>query len=487
MKKIYVLSILLFGMFSCSQNLTDLNVDNKNPREVEADVLFANATSELFDFMASTNVNINNFRLWAQQWAQTTYADESNYELSERRVDERAWNTLYATVIRDLKEAKTLWAEKELSPAFLEEHQRNQIAMAEVMEIFAWHLLVDIFGDIPYTAAFTDDVTPAYDDDAAIYADLAARLDAAIGKLSGASVVGSSDLVYGGDVAKWKKMANTLKVRMGIRMADMNNATAKQMVEAALSSGVFESSDDDFRLHYTSSTPHTNPLWVDLVQSGRSDFVAANTIVDKMNALEDPRLPYFFEDQYEVVIDTNTGETAIQFLGGIYGDNNNYNSFSHPGELQKMPTFSHSILDYTELSFLLADAAERGYSVGKSAEEYYNQGITSSILEWGGTTAEANTYLANPDVAYSTAQGDWKEKIALQKWLAMYNRGFEAWTTWRVYDAPELNIAAQAGTLPPTRYTYPTSEYSLNGDNVEAASGAIGGNTKFVKVFWDMN
>ncbi|MCB0599356.1 MAG: SusD/RagB family nutrient-binding outer membrane lipoprotein, partial [Phaeodactylibacter sp.] len=369
MRKIYILSLLLFGMFSCSQDLTDLNVDTKNPETVQAGTLFANATVELMDYMASTNVNDNNFRLWAQQWAQTQYPDESNYELVERNVNGRTWNKLYATVIRDLKEVKTLVDKTPISAVFLEENKRNQNAMAEVLEIFSWHLLVDIFGDIPYSQAFGDDVTPSYDDDAAVYADLASRLDAAIGNLSGASAMGSSDLIYGGDVAKWRKFANSLKLRMAIRMADMNDSGAKKMVEEAVLDGVLESSDDDFRIYYTSSTPHTNPVWVDIVQSLRNDFVAANTIVDYMNDLNDPRLPFYFQNPIDGM-----------YVGGTYGTTNSYNAYSQPGELQRMPTFPHAILDFTEVSFLLADAAERGYAAGGTAEAFYNQGIMNSIL-----------------------------------------------------------------------------------------------------------
>jgi hypothetical protein len=475
MKKIYGIGLLalLLGVFSCTKDLTDLNLDPKNPQNVDGGTLFANATLALMDFMATPNVNVNNFRLYAQQWAQTTYADESNYELVERNVNGAAWNTLYATVIRDLKGVSV---RNEDNQVLTDEHKKNQAAMAEVLEIFAWHLLVDLFADIPYTEAFTDDVTPAYDDDAAIYASLASRLDNAIANLSGESRMGNFDLIYGGDVVQWRKFANSLKLRMAVRIADSDSGKASKMVSDAVADGVFQSSADDFRIAYLSSTPHTNPLWEDLVQSGRSDFIAANTIVDAMNTLNDPRRPYFFKDQYDG-----------QWLGGVYGDNNNYNAFSHPGFLQLDPTFPHAILSYTEVQFLLADGAERGYSVGGSAASFYNQGVTASILEWGGSQAEADAYLANPDVAYATAPGSWKERIALQKWLALYDQGLEAWTTWRLYDAPTLNEAAQAMRKPPARYTYPVTEFSLNGANVQAAAAAIGGNTLDSKVFWDVN
>lgn len=466
------MALLALGLYSCSDFGT-LNIDSKVPDDVEGGTLFANATWSLFERMGDCNVNTNNFRLYAQQWAQTTYADESNYELVERNVNGAAYTRYYTTVIRDLR---GLAVQNENDVVLTEEHKRNQAAIAEVLEIYTWHVLVDLFGDIPYSEAFTDDVTPKYDDDAVIYADLISRLDNAISNLSGESRLDAYDLIYGGDTGQWRKFANSLKLRLAIRIADTDSGKAGKMVEDAIADGVFESSADDCKIYWTGSPPYNSPLWDDLVQSGRSDFVAANTIVDVMNNLNDPRRPYFFKDQYD-------GE----WLGGAYGDNNNYNAFSHPGTLQHDPAFPSSILSYTEVQFLLADAAERGYNVGGSAANFYNEGITASILEWGGTEAEATAYLGNSAVAYATAPGTWKEKIALQKWLALYDRGFEAWTTWRLYDAPTMNEAIQAMRMPLLRYTYPVSEYSLNEENVAAAAAAIGGDNLDSKIFWDVN
>lgn len=478
MKKLFILGAALLTLTAC-QDLTELNKDIKNPEEVPAGSLFANATVGLMDFMTSTNVNVNNFRLWSQQWAQTTYADESNYQLVERNVNGRAWNTLYAEVIRDYKDAAMFIEADELLSQTAKD---NQLAMCEVMQVFTFHVLVDIFGDIPYMEAFGDDVTPAYDNDTDIYSAIIDRLDAAIAGLGGENGMGSADLIYGGNGDAWRMFANSLKLRMAIRLADTNPSKAQTMAEQAVSDGVFGSNSDNFSLTYLAATPHTNPLWVDLVQSGRSDFIAASTIVEPMVAMNDPRLPLYFEDL--VAVDTMG---TMGYLGGSYGDNNNYNAFSHPGALQKDPTFAGVLMDYSEVAFLLADAAERGFSVGGDAESFYNAGITASILMWGGAPADADTYIAQPEVAYSTAAGDWKEKIGTQKWLAMYNRGFEAWSTYRVYDKPELPIAVQAQIPTPTRYTYPVTEYSLNGSAVEAAATAIGGDALSTKVFWDAN
>lgn len=474
MKKLLYLALIVLTFGACTDNLTDLNVDTKKPTEVPSGTLFANATVELMDMMTSTNVNINNLRLWAQHWAQTTYPDESNYELVERNVNGRTWNTLYATVLRDVAEARPLIQD---DPFLSDAEKANQLAMCDVMEVIAYTLLVDFFGDVPYSQALQEGVfLPTYDDDASVYNAMLDKLNGAINTLSGDSGMGSYDLIYGGDADAWKKFANTYKLRLAIRLADSDDARAKSMVEAAVNSGVFTSSADNFQIQYLSNPPNTNPLWEDLVQSGRSDFVAANTLVDYMNGLEDPRRDVYFSGPVD-----SLGNP----IGGIYGAANNYNANSQAGTILTDPELPGVFLSYTEVRFLLADAAERGYSVGGTTEEHYNAGITSSFDDWG--VAGADAYLQNPDVAWSTAPGNWKEKIAMQKWIALYNQGFEAWSTYRLYDAPAMNIADGAGTTPPLRYTYPVSEFSVNGANVESAASAIGGDDLMTPIFWDVN
>jgi len=477
MKKILILFISTVLLLGCTDNFVELNTDTKRPAEVPAGTLFANSALSLVNFMTSTSVNVNNFRLWSQQWAQTTYPDESNYILRERNVNGNTWDRLYTRVVKDAREAKTII---KADGNLLEEDKAASSAIVDVIEIFAFSVLVDIFGDIPYSQALQglEDLTPAYDDDAAIYADLANRLDGAISALSGETSLADYDLVYGGSTTHWKKFANSLKLRMGIRLADSNAGAAQAMVESAVASGVFESSDDDFELTYEAATPNTNPLWVSLVESGRSDFVCANTIADYMNGLEDPRRQLYFSEPYDSI---------GGIIGGEYGASNSPTPFSKAGTNQVNPEFPGTIMDYTEVCFLLADANERGFNVGGSAEEWYNLGIASSIIEWGGTQEQVDSYMAREDVAYSTATGDWKQKIAMQKWLGLYNRGFEAWNTYRIYNAPVMNVATGAGTTPPMRYTYPVSEFSLNGASVEAAASAIGGDDLFTKVFWDVN
>jgi hypothetical protein len=354
----------------------------------------------------------------------------------------------------------------------------KQKAMISVIEVYAWQQMVDTFGDIPYTDALKGaaEPTPAYTDDAAIYADLIVRINDAIAKLNGAGAgYTSADIIFGGNTAKWKKFANSVKLKLAMRMADANNTAAQTAAQEAVTAGVLTSNSDNVILNYLGSTPNTNPLWVDLVQSGRSDFVAANTVVNFMNAKSDPRRPFYF--------DNNLG--AGVYTGGPYGENNSFASYTHIGTLMHQPTFRGVLLDYSEVEFLLAEAVERGYSVGGTAATHYTNGITANMTDWGVASADIATYLARTDVAYATATGTWRQKIGFQFWLAMYNRGFEGWSVKRKYDAPAFNTAAVSGLPLPTRYTYPLNEPTLNKTNYDAAKTAMGGDTQTTKIFWD--
>jgi hypothetical protein len=264
-----------------------------------------------------------------------------------------------------------------------------------------------------------------------------------------------------------------------MRVADVPTmaAQSKSEAEAAVASGVFTTNSDNATISYEMGTPNTNPIWLDLVQSGRSDFVTANTIVDHMNTLADPRRTAFFDD--------NLG--AGVYTGGTYGASSPFANFSHIGVMLHNPSFRGVLLDLSEVEFLLAEAAERSYSVTGTAETHYNNAITASMQDWGINSADITTYLASSSVAYTTASGTWRQKIGLQFWIAMYNRGFEGWSVYRKYDAPVLNVAASSGLPVPTRYTYPVGEQTVNGANYQAASAAIGGDLLTTKLFWDVN
>lgn len=471
MNKIITYILLSIIAISCASDdrYESYNQDPKRPTTVDAGLLFNSATKSLVERMTTTSINVNIFRLLSQQLATTTYPDESNYFLTRRTIPQNFWSSLYQNVLLDLSSAQNIVL---MNDNLSSEHKATQIAQTEVLMIYTWQVLVDTFGDIPYSQGLkaTKFPLPEYDNAGIIYENLITRLDIALANLNGTGF--EIDNLYFGDMDLWRKFAASLKLRLGIRLIDVNASFAQNIIESAYNLGVFSSNNDNAQFNFLGIS-NPNPIWTDVVQSGRQDFVVANTMVDLMKDLNDPRMVVFFED--------NLG--ANTYLGGVYGAINTYVNFSHLGNRILEPSHPACLMDYAEVSFYLAQAAQLGYAVGSSTENYYNQGVNASFDYWG--VNNVGDYLANPDVAWATAQGDWREKIGKQFWLAMYNRGFEGWTGWRQLDSPTLNPPELTGRPIPTRYTYPVNEQNLNVKNWTAASTAIGGDSQTTKLFWD--
>ncbi len=482
MKKILlILLIPMLVLTACKKDLTSINVDPKAPPTVPSATLFTNAQHTLINTLTSSNVNLNIFRLVDQYWQEVTYTDESNYDLNQRSIPQNMWNSLYRDVLEDLERSKTLVPEDlypPLSPAALAKLQANKIAMADILEVYTYYYLVTTYGNIPYTDALNIEATtaPKYDDQKTVYYALLTRLDADIAALDNSQEgFGSADVIYGGHIDSWKLFANSFKLKMGITIADFDDAKAKAVVESAVAAGVFTSNADNAVFQYLPAPPNTNPIWVDLVQSGRKDFVAAKTIVNAMVALNDPRIPLYF-----------TTDFAGGYSGGNPGASSNYTTFSKPSTAIIQPTFPAVFLSYDEVEFDLAEAVARGYNVGGTAMMHYNNAITASIIYWGGTSTDAIAYLAQPSVNYLTAMGTYKQKIGIQKWIALYNRGWDAWIEIRRLDYPQIVAPASALSAFPVRYTYPINEQNLNKANYDAAATAIGGDKVTTKLFWDL-
>lgn len=471
MKKI-IYTILLVGFsFSC-QDFDEWNVDHRNPSQVPASFLLTNAEKNLFTIMTSTSVNSNIFRLFAQYWNETQYTDETNYDLRGRDIGGNFFLSLYRDVLNDLKEAQRLIDEDEALSASL---RSTQSGVLEIIQVYTWHVLVDTYGYVPYSEALMgiENLTPVYDEDSVIYNDLFVRLDNALGMLNADSEsFGGADLIYQGSTEQWRKFANSLKLRMAVRISDFDNAKAQQLAAEAYAAGVMTSEADNAAFPFETAPPNTNPVWTSLVQSGRNDFVLANTFVDVISPLNDPRAPVFMDDN------------IIPYSGGTYGTGSAYTSFTHIGELWHTPDFEGIILSYDEVEFLIAEAIARGLISGDAAT-HYNNGITASILYWGGTQAEADTYLAQASVAYDAS--NWKESIGTQKYIALYGRGWEAWSSWRLLDYPNtFTRPVISGEAVPRRYLYGNDDGDVNSVNYNAASDAMGGDLKSSRVFWDI-
>lgn len=484
MKKIYVILVAAAFFSSCAKNKSDYNIDQKKATDVPAPTLFTAAEKSLADILTTPSVNSNVFRFYVQYWTTTDYLDEPRYNLTARTIPQAFWSAMYKDVIADLRESKRIIAADQLINADV---AVNQIAEAEILEIMAWSALVNTFGNVPYTEALNiANVQPKYDDAAKIYGDLLVRLDAALEKLNiSAAGYGSADLLYGGDAAKWIKFGNSLKLRLGLILADKDLAKAKATIESA-ATNVLTSAADNARFPYVGAPPNNNPIATaaNPLLTGRKDYVGTQSFINKLNDLNDPRRAGFFTHK------------DGQYVGGYYGFFNSYSNYSTLSAKVSALDFEALLMDYPETEFALAEASARGFSVPGTAEEHYNNAITASILYWGGTEADVITYLARPDVAYQTASADYKEVIGIQKWIALYNRGYESWTEWRRLDFPKLDPPSAAnapdgqsvppGLTIPVRIIYPINEQTLNGANRSEAATAIGGDLVSTKLFWDV-
>jgi hypothetical protein len=337
-------------------------------------------------------------------------------------------------------------------------------------------VLVNTFGNVPYTEALDENnLFPKYDDAQTIYKDLMKRLADDIGKLnaSNGGFSSSEDLIYQGNVAKWIKFANTLQLKMGMIIADVDNTAAKAAVESA-DAKAMSSSADDAKIKYFATAPNNNPVNNEAIVSGRSDYVAAKDLMDQLIALNDPRKALYF----------GTNNAGV-YRGGTVGSGNTFADVSKPSTQVTAAEAPYVLLDYVETEFYRAEAKERGYNVAGTAEEHYNNAIRASILMWGGSAGDAAAYLAQPQVAYASAAGAWKQKIGFQKWIALYNRPFDAWTEVRRLDYPTLTLPVGAVSGFPNRFPYPSNEQQLNGNNYTTAAAVYGGDKVESKLFWD--
>lgn len=476
MRKISIL-LLLFVFSACSDNLEELNEDTKNATSADADTFFNLAVKNTSDLLngityGSGGNPYNITRLYVQQISSVTYNEGTTYYSNFN------WENVYTDVLINLKQSTEVLENSEVDPLLGEDAEAilaNRKAVVEIMSVFAWRGLVESFGDLPYTEALdVDVVNPVYEDAQTVYIDLINRLDAAISKIDPSLSGFNNDIMYNGDMSKWLKFANSMKLQMGMRIIDVQPQLGEKLVIEALP-GVFTSNADNATVEHLSSPPNTNELWTDLAVGNRRDFVGAEPFVSLMLELDDPRVEVFFDPNAD-------GE----FRGSPPGEVVTYADYSPFGELFYQPETAVIFLDYVSVEFFLAEAAERGIGSVSDPENHYNNAIKASF-DWYNVEG-AEDYLAQSKVNYSTAAGDWKQKIGEQKWIALFNQGLEAWTEWRRLDYPELS--APEGSFidtVPVRMTYPIDEQNLNQANYENAAMSIGGDLMTTKLWWDVN
>ena len=472
--KVLIAALTIFLLQSCTKNIQDVNKETKRPTLAPPGALFANATRNLSDGLANASVNINVWRFTVKHWAMTTYQDEARYNFTTRNIPQAWWSRMYKDVLADMNDASRLVKADETIVAGV---KANQLAILDLMQVYTYGILVNTFGNIPYSEALDFTKTrPKYDDAKTVYADLLKRLNDDISKMnasSGAGFTATEDLLCGASMAKWIKFANGLRLKMAMLVADVDDATAKAAVEAS-DAGALASAADNVSLVYLSGSPNTNPLYTDIVLGARGDYVAAADLMTPLINMSDPRTPSFFAKN-----------NAGNYAGGIVGSNNTLSITSQPSSKVSAANAPCSFMDIAEIEFLRAEAIERGYNIAGTAEAHYDSAIAASIRIWGGADTAVTRYLLRSDVAYTTATGDWHQKIGFQKWIALYNRPYDGWTELRRLDYPKLTSPVSAVSGFPNRFSYPTVEQQVNLENYTSASSAIGGDKVETKLFWD--
>jgi hypothetical protein len=495
MKKIMICISVIIALSACTK-LEDLNKNVKDFTSVSGESLYNGATRQFMIQLSTESVNLNLTLMWMQHFANTTYPDESRYDMTTRGVPVATMNAMYRLVLSNYKDAARVLEAQPL--AGISQAQRdNQLAIVEIMTVFAWSYIIENFGDMPYSQALDYNYpSPVYDDALTVYKDLIDRLDVAMAQLD--ITVGGMPTGYDNicgstpaGTAMWYKFANTLKLRMGLMLYDVDAGYSRTVAEAA-APHIFETGDV-MTMNWLAEAPNENQQFLDFVQSGRDDYVVTSNLIDAMQpstprpdtsilivTVTDPRLAIYATPV--------VGSEPPEYVGGAQGQANGYPSFSHVNPMHLEADRPWIISDYTEAEFLLAEAVERGFTVGGTAETHYNNAVESSILYWGGTQAEADAYLAQPSVAYATAFASWKQKIGTQAWLAYWLRGNTLWNSYRRLDYPRLFAPPdykQNIDKVPVRLFYPVSEQTLNEDNYNAASAAIGGDSPLTRLFFD--
>lgn len=501
---------LLVGSYtvSCKKHFTELNTDTKAlpVASITPEGLFSYAQKSLSDFMASVSVNVNVFRFFAQYWGSAQYQSEPSYNVTQRNIANNIFDLLYRGVLSNLHEAKKISLQR--APENIADR-----AMMSILEVYAFALAVELWGDVPYSQAFNiDNISPKYDDGKTVYLNLADRLDNALADLKkGGSGLRQADLVYGGDTSKWRKFGNSLKIRMGLMLGKVDKTKAKSMIDAAKGLA-FERQEDSYIFRYLSTTPNTNSYYANQVLSGRFDFLGTTTFIDTLKKLGDPRLPYFFQPAPNKAGSNGTQKNndvdTGKYVGQTYGKGASRSATSRPGTKVEKPDADGILMDYAEVQLYLAEACSRGLLTNGSSQcTYLVNGVVASVKYWkGDSTGTANTLKklgitlpANSNCAMNCcmnngsnamANNQFCKVIALQQWIAFYNRGYEGWNVWRRYGTfpdslfTRINPNKTVDEQIPQRFLYPINEETLNGVNLNAAIARVGPNKLTTKLFF---
>ncbi|HEY0042737.1 MAG TPA: SusD/RagB family nutrient-binding outer membrane lipoprotein, partial [Flavisolibacter sp.] len=358
----------------------------------------------------------------------------------------------------------------------------NQIATARILKAYTFWTITDRWGDIPYFEALKGaaNLSPKYDTQEAIYKDLLKELKEANAQFqpNAAKVLG--DIIYSGDIAKWKKFANSLRMLIALRTSKVYPAANEfGATEFRLAyedaAGYIATNGDNFTIKYPGTVAaFSNPWWG--LYNGRTDYAESKLMTDLMASLSDPRQAAF-------------GSSTTGFPYGLTRDQavafgTSYATILAPNKRDRSSPLV--VIGASDVLLAIAEAAQRGW-VAATTATFYEKGIGENWAEWG-VTGNLTSYMNNSAVALTGTATD-LQKIQLQQYLSFYPDGLQAWSNWRRTGVPALTPTPNAigsSKQIPRRQTYGPNEYNLNSAGVkEAVTRLNGGDTPDARVWWD--
>lgn len=493
---------LALGALACDNSqLPTLNINPNSPTTAPAAPLFVDAARvTVARWLGSGVADLRGAEWVTQHLAEVQYPNEDQYNRLQSGDTQGTFNAPYSSELMDMKKViaageaandPTIWGP------------------ATVMQVYGFENLTDLWGDVPYTQALAADsdggsLAPAYDRQQDIYASLLQRLtDAAAAMEAGSqsSTLGSSDIVYHGDMGGWIKLANSLRLRLALRMSNVDPTTANAQLTAAINDpgGLILTDDDNATVRWPGDGTYDNP-WGDNFLT-RDDHRMSQTLMNILLAKHDPRISIYaqpalsdsvYPGGYGGMPNGLTQDSAGKWFAyasrpGLifYPGATSYGTFGTSAGLATPSVFFSA----AETNFILAEAAERGWGglSPSAAEGYYQAGIAASMAQWGVSSSAATAYISSVPYAGGTAG---LKQIATEKWVALYGDGAQAWAEWRRTCIPVTVHAGPAAFVPyvPRRYEYSQLEYQVNASSIAAALTDMGGPDTFAtRMWWDQN
>lgn len=363
----------------------------------------------------------------------------------------------------------------------------NYLAIAKTLKVWLYQQLTDTYGDIPYfqsNKGYSDNnYQPKFDTQQDIYTDMLKQLDSANNLYINKALTFGKDILYGADadksnILKWKKLTNSLRLRLLMRIEGKSDQ-AKQLLTDMLGANkskypLISSNKETAAMNYTNVTPLISPFYNYRAYDFNGAEVMSSFWADSLSKWNDPRLPIWFSPN-------KTGNYTGIPSGYPLSKADSLSSLSSGYLNAKLRTASNIgiILQYAEVEFLLAEAAQKGY-LNESAQTHYENGIAASMQYWGATMPTG--YLQKNGIAYD---GSLKQ-IITQKYFALFFQDLQQWAEYRRTGYPTLTIGsgAENNGILPTRLVYPLTLQSLNATNYQAQVAKMGGDNMQVKLWW---